>query len=139
MKPVKKMRGFTFVEILAAMLFMAIVIPVAVRGMLVANRIGISAERKRVAAQLAEKILNEKLATEEWRNGDDQGDFGEDRPDYKWELTTQSWEEDEMSVVTVRVTYTVQGQEYAAELSTLGDDTDPDAETDTGTTTGTQS
>ena len=34
--------GFTFIETLAAMLFMAIVIPVVVQALLIANRAGIS-------------------------------------------------------------------------------------------------
>ena len=71
----KDSRGFTLVETLAAMLFMAIVIPVAVRGVMLANRAGVVAERTRVAAQLADTLLTETVVTESWRYGAQEGDF----------------------------------------------------------------
>ena len=62
-------RGFTLAETLAAMLFMAIVIPVAVRGVMLANRAGVVAERKRVAAELADRLLVETIVTQQWMDG----------------------------------------------------------------------
>ena len=59
-------RAFTFAEILVAMVFVAIVIPVAVEGVLIANRAGTVAERKRVAARLADRLLAELVLTGEW-------------------------------------------------------------------------
>ena len=49
----RKIAAFTFAEVLAALLFMAIVIPVAMQGVQVANRAGVAAQRKTVAIQLA--------------------------------------------------------------------------------------
>jgi len=117
-------RGFTFVETLAAMLFMAIVIPVAVRGVMLANRAGIVAERTRVAAQLADSLLSETVVTEGWRDGDQEGDFGEEWSGYRWVLKDGAWDEDTMRVISVEVLFEVQDAEYAVRLSTLVEETD---------------
>jgi len=115
-------RGFTFVEILAAMLFMAIVIPVTVEGIMIANRAGVAAERKRVAVGLADMLLTEKVVTEEWRDGEQQGDFGEDWPEYNWVLRNETWEEDGMRLISVEVQFQVQGRDYSVGLSTLAEE-----------------
>ncbi len=115
-------RGFTFIEMLAAMLFMAIVIPVAVEALMLANQVGVRAQRRQVAVMLADKVLTEAMATETWRNGDQGGDFEEDWPEYRWSLTTTGWDEDTMRIVTASVFYMVQGREFEERLSTLGDE-----------------
>src|SRR6478735_6417980 len=55
--------GFTLAEVLAALLFMAIVIPVAVQGLRIASRAGSLSERKAIAARLADSKLNELVVT----------------------------------------------------------------------------
>ena len=112
-------RGFTLVEMLAAMLFVAIVIPAAARGLILANRAGVVAERKRVAAELADYLLTETIVTEAWTDGYQEGDFGEEWPEYRWILEEESWDEDTMRVVSVEVLFNVQETEYAVRLSTL--------------------
>jgi prepilin-type N-terminal cleavage/methylation domain-containing protein len=113
-------RGFTLVETLAAMLLMAIVIPVAIQGMAIANRAGIVAERKKIAVTLADRLLTEKIVTKEWIEGDNDGDFGEDQPGYTWILRSATWEEeDTMRKVRVEVHFKVQGQDYSVSLATL--------------------
>ena len=120
-------RGFTFVEILAAMLFMAIVVPVTVEGIMIANRAGVAAERKRVAVGLADMLLTEKVVTEEWRDGEQQGDFGEDWPEYNWVLRNETWEEDGMRLISVEVQFQVQGRDYSVSLSTLVEEEEEEA------------
>ena len=51
--------GFTLAEVLAALVFMAIVVPVAVEGLRVANLAGQVGQRKTVAARVADRVLNE--------------------------------------------------------------------------------
>lgn len=116
--------GFTFVEVLAAMLFMAIVIPVAVQGLSIATRAGVVAERTRTATQLADGLLTELVVTNEWRNSDSEGDFGEEWPRYRWTIEEEAWDEDTMRVITATVAYEVQGREYTVQLSTLVDETE---------------
>ncbi len=112
-------RGFTLVEVLAAMLFMTILVPVAVEGLLVCNRLSVAAQRKREVAQLANEKLTEFVVTETWRDGDQSGDFGEDWPGYSWEMKSESWTEDTMRLITVTAFYQVQGQERSESFSTL--------------------
>ena len=126
----KGSRGFTLVETLAAMLFMAIVIPVAVRGVMLANRAGVVAERTRVASQLADTLLTETIVTESWRYGSQEGDFEEEWAGYRWVLDTEAWEEDAMRLVWVEVLYDVQDREYSVSLSTLAEEEQEEAESD---------
>ena len=111
--------GFTLVEVLAAMLFMAIVLPAICQAMATAIRASAVAERSREAAQLADRVLNESVVTGDWEQGDQSGDFAPDHPGYSWKLTTTGWTEDTMTMVTVKVTFTVQGRESSVSLSTL--------------------
>jgi len=114
-------RQFTFAELLVAMVFIAIVLPVAVRGVLIANRAGVTAERKRTAARLADRMLTELVVTGDWEHTDEGGDFGEDHPEYRWSIATGPWSEEtpELQLVTVYVTFPVQGIEHSVELSTI--------------------
>lgn len=115
----KREPGFTLIEVLTAMLFMAVVIPVAVRAMTISNRSGIVAERKRVAMRLADTILTESVLTESWRDGEVQGDFEGEWPGYSWVIEDDVWEEDTMRVITAEVFFEVQGREYSVRISTL--------------------
>lgn len=117
-------RGFTFAEVLAAMLFMAILVPAVVEGLSLANRAAVLAERSDVAAQLAEKRLNEVLLDQEWVSSADRGDFGEAYPLYRWELVRGTWREDDMTELTIRVLFPVQGREHEVRLTTLVDDSE---------------
>ena len=122
MKTMKKNSGFTFAETLAAMLFMAIVVPVMVQGMTVASRAGLVAERQREAVELADRLLTELVLTGDWRDSESEGDFGEDWPGYRWVLSDREWEEDTMLVVSVEVFFKVRGREHSLELTTLVDE-----------------
>ena len=97
--PRRGMAGFTLAEVLAGMLFTAIVIPATVHGLLVANRAGVCACRTRTAVQLADQQLTETVLTDEWRAGETEGDFGEEYPGFRWVLTDEAWEEDAMRLV----------------------------------------
>ena len=116
--------GFTFAELLAAMVFVAILIPAAMHGLAIANRAGVVADHKRVAAALADKLLNETIVTEDWRHGDQTGDFGEEWPGYRWAVQSEGWDVDTMEVVSVEVFYEVQGVQYSVRLSTLAKETE---------------
>jgi len=116
--------GFTLAEVLAALVFMAIVIPVALQGLRVASRAGSVAERKMVAARLAERKLNELIVTGQWQSAAARGTMQEGWQTYDWNLESESWAEDgAMRVLTVRVTVPVQGQDYDVRISTLVDAT----------------
>ena len=114
--------GFTLAEVLAALLFMAIVIPVAVQGLHIASRAGSVAERKAVGARLAERKLNELIVTGQWQSSAQKGTIQEGLRSYSWNLQSEPWAEDgAMRLVSVHVSVPVQGQDYDVAVSTLMD------------------
>jgi prepilin-type N-terminal cleavage/methylation domain-containing protein len=117
------LRGFTLVEVLAALAFMAIVIPVAVSGLQIANRAGQVADRKSAAARIGQKVLNEAIVIGTWKSASEKGTVEEGPRTYTWTLKSGPWNKEVLTLVTVDVTYTVQGQDFDVRLSTLVDGT----------------
>ena len=112
--------GFTLAEVLAALVFMAIVIPVALQGMRIASRAGSVAERKATAMRLAERKLNELIVTGQWQSAAQRGTIREGYQTYNWTLDSEPWAADSaMRLLTVHVVVPVQGQDYDVPLSTL--------------------
>jgi len=104
---------------MVAMMFLAIVIPVAVEVLSIASRAGEVATRKSAAVRVADRVLSESLVTTNWGNGLQSGTITEGFLDFKWRLTTQNWPADSMTLLTAEVTYPVQGKDYSVKLSTL--------------------
>jgi prepilin-type N-terminal cleavage/methylation domain-containing protein len=113
--------GFTLAEVLAALAFMAIVIPVAVQGLRIANLAGQVGERKATAARIAERVLNELVVTREWQTSSPRGLIREGVQDYEWTMLLENWNGGYLRQLTVEVIFTVQGQEHEMRLSTLVD------------------
>lgn len=120
----RRSAGFTFVEILAAMLFLAILIPSVIGGILLASRVAEIAERSSVAAELAQNRLSELTLNGDWAAADARGDFGDDWPGYRWELSQTTWDLDSMTQLDLTVYFTVQGREESVALTTLVDPAD---------------
>jgi type II secretory pathway pseudopilin PulG len=117
--------GFTLAEVLAALVFMAIVIPVAVQGLRIASLAGQVAERKAVAARIADRMLNELVVTGQWQTSNQSGSRFEGVHEFTWRAVNDPWELGVLRVLNVEVFFQVQGQEYDVRLSTL---IDPSAE-----------
>jgi type II secretory pathway pseudopilin PulG len=143
------MDAFTLAEVLAALLFMAIVIPVAVQGLRIASLAGEVAQRKAEAARVAERILNENLVTTNSNQGSQTGVAIEGAREFRWTLRNDVWDQPTTNVIpvvssamgqlasgqpqvsqfaasqlalnllSVEVTYSVQNQDYSVRLSTL--------------------
>ncbi len=112
--------AFTLAEVLAALVFMAIVIPVALQGLNIASRAGAVAERKREAVRVAERLLNENLVTTNLTQSAQSGVVKELDREYHWTLRTERWAMDStMQLMSVEVTYPVQGKDYSVQLNTL--------------------
>ena len=119
---IRSRAGFTFAEVLAALVFMAIVIPVVMQGISIANRAGVGAERKEIAVQLAANMLNQLSISNFWQTAQASGTFEQDYPGYAWSMQQQTWPDGDMQQLTLEVTYPLQGGIFAVELSTLVDD-----------------
>lgn len=141
--------GFTLAEVLAAMLFMAIVIPVAVQGLRIASLAGEVAERKTQAGRIAESVLVENLISTNSVQTSVEGVAFEGTREFHWTLRNEEWvqaltnrlsagvsamnqlsgsqpvvdqfaaNQVAMNLVTVEVTYLVQNRDYTLRLSTL--------------------
>jgi type II secretory pathway pseudopilin PulG len=111
--------AFTLAEVLAALVFMAIVIPVAVHGLQVASRAGEVAQRKAIAARVGERVLNQIVTTRQFSQSQQRGTVQEGPFEFQWAVRNQPWERDSMKQLSVQVTFTAQGQDYSVWLSTL--------------------
>ena len=117
--PHRMTRGFTLIEALAAVVFVAIVLPVVMQGFSVATSLGESAKRNAEAATLAHSVLSELAVTKAWQTGTLSGDFGEDHPSYAWKADLQSWDSSTLMQLNVHVLWTSGGREQVVTMSTL--------------------
>ena len=111
--------AFTFVEVLAAMVFLGILMPVVISALITANRAAVVAERSTIAAQLGENKLGELLLGNAWSSASSSGDFGTEWSGYRWELSKPTWQTGAMTELTLDVFYKVQGIEHDARLGQL--------------------
>ena len=127
----KNCAAFTLTEVLAAPLFLAIVIPTAVEALHVASLAGEVAARKGAAARVADYVLNTSLVMTNWNTGSQSGTVTENGIDYRWTLASQSWPaQSALSMVTAVVKYSAQGKDYSVTLNTLAN---PNTQITTGT------
>ena len=111
--------AFTLAEVLAALLFLAIVIPAAVEALHISSLAGEVAARKGKAARIADRILNESLVTTNWNHGMQSGTVTEGTLDFRYKLTTENWPQDAIQLVTAEVTFSAKGHDYSVKVSTL--------------------
>ena len=109
------------IEVLASLLLMAIIIPVAMHAMTLATRAGVLGQRKAAAMRVADRVLNDLIATGQAMQASTSGTTAEGDATYAWTLESQTWPEDAMLQLTVRVTFAVQGANFDVSASTLVD------------------
>lgn len=110
-------RGFSLVEVLAALVLIAIVLPAAMRGITLALQTAAHARHEQEATHLAERQLNTMLALRDPSVLGAGGTFDE-WPEYRWEVAT-SVGDFNLSTVTVYVYWQEQGRERSTSLTTL--------------------
>ena len=117
--------GFTLAEVLAALLFMAIVIPVAVEGLHTASLAGTVAERKGQAARVAQRLLTESLVTTNWNQSAQSGTLTEGQRQFRYTLRSDPWNQDPsqnvIRLLSVEVKFTAQNRDFSVRMSTLAD------------------
>jgi prepilin-type N-terminal cleavage/methylation domain-containing protein len=111
--------GFTFVEVLAALMLMAIVIPVAIDALRIASVAGEVAERKAEAVGVAERVLNESIVTANGSLPNQSGTIMEDGHEFHWMSRSELWPLDSMQMLTIEVAFSAQNRSYSVRLSTL--------------------
>ena len=125
MRPNGSAAAFTLAEVLAALLFMAIVIPTAVEGLHIASLAGTVAERKDEAARVARRLLTETLVTTNWNQSSQGGDVTEGQRQFRWTMKSDLWNQDPnqnvIRLLSVEVFFTAQNREYSVRMSTLVD------------------
>src|SRR5512136_138330 len=106
--------GFTLAEVLAALLFMAIVIPGAIEGLHIASLAGTVAARKGEAARVAQRLLTESLVTTNWNQAGQSGTVSEGQRQFTWTMRNDPWNQDPtqnaIRLLSVEVTFTAQNR-----------------------------
>lgn len=110
--------GFTLIEVLATLLLIGIVMPVAMHGINLSLGAAASAKRQAEAATLAQARLDGLIATNDWTSASGEGDFAPEFPDYKWRLESTAREYD-TTEIAITVTWQQQGGERSLTLATL--------------------
>lgn len=118
----KRQKGFTLVEVLAAIMLIAIVLPAVMKGISVALSIAGTVRMRTEAVGLAQEKINEITTTGDWQS-DSSGDFSPDHPEYQWSSNATTWDGDEegtgIEILQVHVTWMQRGQQQEVVLSTL--------------------
>ena len=117
--------AFTLAEVLAALLFMAIVIPAAVEGLHVASLAGTVAQRKGEAARVARRVLTETMVATNSSSSVQSGTLTEGQREFRWTMHSDLWNRDPNQNVirqlSIEVFFTAQNRDYSVRMSTLVD------------------
>lgn len=116
---VQKPAGFTFMEILATMVLIGLILPAAMKGISVAVALASDSIRKQEALELAENRLAEILLDEEWKSGAESGSFEPEAPGYRWTLETADRTEPGLKQLDLTVSWEHRGYPKQIRLTTL--------------------
>lgn len=115
--------GFTLIEALAALMLMAIVLPVAMGAISTATKMASLTERRARATELADILLAEVVLTRAWEDGDAAGVFdetyGDDVEGYEWVLLVDDWHQPEFKQLTLHVVWQTTRGEQDVRLTTV--------------------
>lgn len=117
-------RAFTLLEVLTALLLVAVVLPVLMGAINTATHLGGLASDRARAAVLAENRLNEIILDESWQFGDAAGAFtaeidGPDAARYLWELHVEQWLDPSVRKLTLTVYWERRGRPQVVTLTTV--------------------
>ena len=115
----RRFSGFTFIELLATVVLIAIIMPVAMRCIGLCTRLGGNARRQIEAASLASTKLTDLTTSGDWATGEKRGNFGTDWPGYEWTADVTSWTESTVRQLDLTVSWQSQGRQRTMTLTTL--------------------
>lgn len=109
-------------ELLATIVLVALIIPVAMKGISIATTLAANSSRRLVAVNLAENRLAEILIDRQWLDGSQTGDFEDEYSSYRWQMNTSDRTEAGLKQVQVVVLWDHRGYEKSVYLTTLVSD-----------------
>lgn len=113
-------RGFTLIEILAALLLIGLVLPAVMKGISMVSMLASDSGHKYEALDLAETKLAEVLLEESWKNSSSlTGRFENEYEDYEWVVNASDWTEVGVKQVDVFVHWQQRNRQREIQLSTL--------------------
>ncbi len=111
-------RGLSLVEVLASLVLIAVVMPIAMHCVSLSTNASSLAAQRLTATTLAQARLNEIIATHDYTAPQQQGDFGEDYPAFTW--TAYAYDFDTaVKEIEVVVTWMSHAGEQNVKLTTL--------------------
>ena len=133
--------GFTLAEVLVAMTFMAVVVPVVLQGLRLASLAGEVSQRKALAMRVAERVLNETIVTGQWNQNGRNGTEQAGATPLRWSVRNESWaalnnppnintaggvnasfvNPNNLHQLSVDVSFPAQGRTFTVHLSTIVD------------------
>ena len=111
--------AFTLVEILATLVLVAIILPVAMSGISLALSVADESRRETEAASLAQNKMAEIIACELWQTASLAGDFSPDWPEYRWAALVTQWQGTQLRQLDVQVLWNHRGKDRSVTLTTL--------------------
>ena len=115
----RRQGGFTFAELLATVVLIGIIMPVAMQTIALCTRLAGLSRKETEAASLARTRLTELTTSDEWQSSGKAGDFGSDWPGYRWTADVSNWTDSVVSQIDVTVHWQSQGLDRSVTLSTL--------------------
>ncbi|MBN1507835.1 MAG: prepilin-type N-terminal cleavage/methylation domain-containing protein [Sedimentisphaerales bacterium] len=111
--------GFTFIELLATVVLIAVIMPVAMRSIGLCTRLGGLSRRQIEAASLAKAKMTELTVTGDWASGNQHGSFGGEWPGYEWRVSVTNWTDTTVREFDLTVLWESAGRQREVTLSTL--------------------
>lgn len=111
--------GFTFAELLATVVLIGIIMPVAMRTIALCTSLAGMSRKETEAASLARTQLTELVTSGDWQSGGRAGDFGTDWPGYRWTAEVANWTDTVVSQIDLTVHWQSRGRDRSVTLSTL--------------------
>lgn len=117
--------GFTLLEVLAALMLMAVVLPVVISALGSSTRAGSLTKSRDVALALAESKLAEAVVDGSWRTMPRQGtfdtdaDFGSGVERFAWTLHMRDWNDPGLRELVVEVHWDQRGRAWTQRLATV--------------------
>ena len=108
-------RAFTLIEALAAIVVMAIVLPVLLQGFTISGNVAMITRQTAEATLLAQSTLDDLVSSGNWQSGNSPGNVSVGQTTYTVDVETDAWDNEiDVSTVTVRVHWTFHGAREVA-------------------------